>query len=41
MDKQIIGMLTEIQNQMKNFQSELTETRTEVKDIKERLIRSR
>jgi chromosome segregation ATPase len=37
MDKQIIGMLTEIQNQIKNFQSELKETRTDVKDIKEKI----
>jgi chromosome segregation ATPase len=37
MDKQIIGMLTDIQSEMKEFRNELKETRTDVKDIKEKV----
>ncbi len=41
MDKQIIGMLTEIQSQMKEFQRELIETRSEVKETRNELKETR
>jgi chromosome segregation ATPase len=37
MDKQIIGMLTEIQSQMKEFQSELTGVNSEMKEFRNEL----